>query len=281
MSMHPYLAILRPQHWIKNLLVFAGMFLSLRFTTDIISSATTMFLGFCLAASAIYIINDIKDREKDKNHPSKRHRPLASGKLSLNAAYVLLAGLLITLGLLSVKITLAGIVIIVSYIAMNIGYTFWLKEIVLLDILTISAGFVMRALAGTLAIGIPISSWFLITVATISLYLAFQKRLHEKLLPVKSQRTVVRRYSKEYLEHAAQTCAILSIAFYSLYILEVRGSIISLLSVFIVMFGFFRYMYTTHHHNTGSDPVEDFLNDKILISLTIAWVVIFFLGVTV
>lgn len=175
------LVSLRPRQWVKNLFVFGGLIFAQRLFTPSVWPALAAFAIFCGLSGAMYLLNDVADRHKDRLHPDKRHRPVAAGQLRPGAA-VAAAAALIALGLaagvgLSPRFALAGL----AYVTLLGAYSVWLKHVVIVDVLVVAIGFVLRAVAGALAIDVAISGWLLICTILLALFLALGKRRHEVL----------------------------------------------------------------------------------------------------
>ena len=175
------LVSLRPRQWVKNLFVFAGLVFGQRLFTAAFWPALGAFAIFCALSGAIYLLNDVADRDKDRLHPKKRERPVAAGRLSVRLALGV-AGTLVVVALVAASRVSTGFLLVaVAYVVLLSAYSAWLKHIVIVDVLTVAVGFVLRALAGTLAIDVAISGWLLICTVLIALFLALGKRRHEYL----------------------------------------------------------------------------------------------------
>ena len=276
--MNKYLQLIRIHHWIKNLFVFIGVFFAgLVFTPPHLLNALLVFISFCLATSAVYIINDIKDREYDKLHKKKKTRPLASGAITIKTAKNTLAIFLILLSGSLFFIKPLAIAFVLAYVILNVIYTFVLKKIVIIDVFSIALSFILRVLAGTIGIGILASSWLLVTIISLSLFLGFGKRFNEKKF-VEGHRKVLQDYTEGFITHLILITSTLSIAFYSLYIIETNPDVIHILTIPLVMYGFFRYIYITHILKGGGDPTEELLTDKPLLLTVILWAILLFIG---
>jgi len=198
------LRLIRPWQWIKNGVVLAGLIFSgTAFVREYQIKALLAFFAFCLVSSAVYSLNDIIDRERDRRHPMKQNRPLASGKLSVTAASVV-AVVFAAAGLgLSLTINRDLLIVATCYLLLNIFYTFYLKEIVIIDVMSIAAGFVLRALAGAVAIGVVFSNWLLISTFVLALFLALGKRRAEIVSLEQrgaTHRKILERYSSYLLD---------------------------------------------------------------------------------
>ncbi len=297
----PALRAMRPFQWSKNGLVFMALIFAHRLFDFGAEVRVLLAFGvFSLAASSIYIVNDIGDREKDRLHPVKRHRPIAAGTLSLPAAYAT-AGVC-AVGALALMLVLAiwgvpdlrafflsqggshvlFVATIVAYAGMNLAYTRWLKHLVLWDVFVIAAGFVLRAVAGALAIPVPISPWFYLFTTFLALFQALGKRRAELMLlegGSASQRRVLEHYNLQLLDQLmgiVVTCALIT---YSLYTFQGDGvSHKLMITIPFVMFGMFRYLYLLYVRGEGEQPDEILWHDKqILASVTLFLITIVFL----
>lgn len=263
--------LMRPKQWIKNgfvlaPLIFAGQFLD---PTALRGAFTATFL-FCLAASSAYIVNDIRDRERDRLHPKKsKTRPLASGVVSLRAAVGLLVGLygvLITVGL-----TMPPVLGVISgYLCLNWAYSFWLKHQPVLDIFTVASGFVLRVYAGALALAVPLSSWMFITTFCLALYLAAIKRRQELGQTGVAGRKVLESYSVSLVDRYAEMAATGALIFYSLFVMSAKPQLI--VSIPFVLFGLFRYWYVVESLDGGESPTDALIADKPLLVTVCLWI---------
>lgn len=267
------LKLMRPKQWVKNFfvlapLVFSGLFVKL---PSVIDALIAMAL-FCVASSLVYIINDAKDIEKDRLHPTKSQtRPLASGAVSLSQAFVLMAVLVAVL-VVGCIFKPQVMVVIGFYIALNLAYTFKLKHEPVLDIFSIAIGFVMRVIAGSVAISVPISYWMLVTTLSLALYLASIKRRQELLQQGSDSRSVLGKYSVELIDRYAEMSATGALVFYSMFVATARPELV--ITVPIVIFGLFRYWYIVHTVEGGESPTDALIEDKQLLLSVVLWCVI-------
>lgn len=270
-SIIAFVKILRPKQWIKNSFVFAplifsGLFLS---QTPIKNSIIAAVL-FCIASSAVYILNDILDIELDRQHPTKSvTRPLASGAISVSTAITILIILYSTLGLAWFWLP-ETLNVIFIYILLNWAYAFYLKHKPILDIFTIASGFVLRVLAGSVAINVKLSSWMFITTLCIALYLAAIKRRQELIKNGSNARKVLGQYTPTLANRYAETSATCALFFYSMYVMNDRPELV--MTIPIVLFGFFRYWYLTEALSGGESPTDSFLKDIPLILTVSIWI---------
>jgi 4-hydroxybenzoate polyprenyltransferase len=266
------LASMRPRQWTKNLILFAPLIFAAKFTdATAIGRALAGFGLFCLVSGAVYLINDVRDIENDRRHERKRSRPIASGALSARAA-VAVAVALVALALagsfaLSVSFGLAASV----YLGLQLAYTFFLKDQVILDVMAISAGFVVRAVAGSLAISVVFSPWLLSCAALLALFLALGKRRHELLLlemGAEQHRRALADYSPQLIDQLTSAITAATIVTYALYTFFSPASQTHqylMLTVPFVVYGLFRYLYLVHQRNLGGNPEEILLTDMPLI----------------
>lgn len=274
--------LLRPRQWVKSLFVFAGLVFGHAWgDMDMVWRVIAAAAGFALVSSAVYVFNDILDREADRRHPLKRERPLAKGTVSIQAA--------VLLGLLS---AIAGAwagyyasplvaLLLAIYAVMNSAYSLGLKRVVILDVFMIAAGFMLRLLAGTSGVDIPPSQWLLLCGLMLTLFLGFVKRRAElgtdsdvDKIP---QRKVLHYYSPALLDgliNITATCIILS---YSLYTLSPETIALHhtswlMLTVPFVIYGVFRYLFLLHYHQQGEDAANEAVRDPQLAITVLLWV---------
>lgn len=274
------LRLMRPHQWVKNAFVFIGLLFGHAWHDPALVIHTVLaFAAFCLVSSAIYTFNDIIDREQDRHHPKKSGRPLASGKVSINAA-ALFGGLLGVLGLgLAYAASETVAIILVAYALMNIAYSLRLKHVVILDVFIIATGFMLRILAGTLGVGIPPSQWLLLCGLMVTLFLGFTKRRAEIIALSEDKaahRKVLEHYSPVLLDKMIGITAAGLIMSYSLYTMNpdtirIHGTTNLIYTVPFVMYGVFRYIYLLHHQRRGGDPSRDLVRDIHLIGVVVAW----------
>ncbi len=270
---------IRPGQWIKNLFVIAALIFARRFVyLDDVLKTIFALLSFIAASSFIYIINDIVDLKNDRSHPVKSKRPLASGKIKIKHAIVLAFILLLfsvlfpfILLLFSIKINFVFFIILFFYIIFTLDYTFYLKNFVIIDVLIIASGFVLRAIGGAVIISVHISSWFLITVMLLSLFLALVKRRQEIVYSNgEFNRNVLEHYSKDLLDQLVGIVCAATIVTYSLYTMERGNELLMPLSIVFVIYGIFRYLYLMHRQGEGEVPEKVIFTDiPFLINLTL------------
>ncbi len=271
----------RPQQWIKNLFLFAALIFSgnLFVLHDVLLTIGGFFF-FCLASSGVYLFNDVSDLENDKLHPVKSQRPLPSGKLSARSALTasaLLAAAGFTGGLY--LRTDFGLLILL-YLAINVLYSLKLKDIVILDVMTISAGFVLRVVAGAVLIGVPTSEWLIICTLLLSLFLGFSKRRHELTYlesEAETHRSVLAHYSPYFLDQMIGIVTASTVMSYALYTISdetVRkfGTNHLYYTVPFVLYGIFRYLYLVHKMEAGGNPTKLAATDIPLLINIALWI---------
>lgn len=285
------LSALRPKQWTKNGLLFAALIFSMHFMEiDPWIKALEAFFAFCMLSSSGYLFNDIRDREADRLHPTKRKRPIASGRLPVSAAWAEMA-LALALGLVVAwNVSPAFMVVGVLYLCSTLSYSLYFKNHVILDVMFISAGFLWRATAGAVAIGVSISPWLLTCTAFGSLFLGFNKRRGELMALSATDAEGHRRNLAEYSEplviefQAITTSG--TIISYALYTVLASPTPWLLLTLPIVLYGIFRYIYLVTAKGESSPPDEILLKDRpilltvILGLITVVAVLLFAPGVT-
>jgi 4-hydroxybenzoate polyprenyltransferase len=279
----PLLIALRPKQWIKNLIIFGPLVFSLNLNQiDMGILAVRAFLTFCAVSGAVYLLNDIFDRERDKQHPIKKARPIASGALSVPAALVAIAVILVVAVLSALSIGTGMLLIISAYIVNNILYSFRLKHVVIVDVGSIATGFVLRVLAGAVAIDVIASPWLIMCTILLASFLGFSKRRHELLLlqdAGDSHREVLQEYSEQLLDQLIMISAATTLMSYALYtvsekVIESFGTTNLIYTVPFVLYGLFRYLYLVHMKNSGGSPTEVLLTDLPLVTSVAAWLVV-------
>ncbi|HEX9819476.1 MAG TPA: decaprenyl-phosphate phosphoribosyltransferase [Methylomirabilota bacterium] len=270
---------LRPRQWVKNLFVFAGLVFGQQLFTPAVWTAGAAFLVFCGLSGAVYLLNDVADRDKDRLHPDKRFRAVAAGRLAPGhaaaAALVLIAAGLGAAAWLSRPFALAA----VAYVGLLTAYSAWLKHVVIVDVLVVALGFVLRAAAGALAVGVPISGWLLICTILLALFLALGKRRHEVLAlegGAARHRPVLAEYSAGLLDQMIAVVTASTVTAYALYtmspetVAKFRTTLLPLTLPF-VLYGIFRYLYLLYRRQLGGNPSEIVLRDRPLLVNTLAW----------
>lgn len=276
------LSTMRPRQWTKNLFLFAGLVFSLQaFEPAPLLKVIAGFVVFCLLSGSIYIVNDIADIDKDRRHPKKSKRPLASGALSIRAAWLSFSVILTAALVAAFLLHRYFFVICLLYFLMNVAYSFFLKHMVIIDVMIIAAGFVLRAVAGAVIIDVVISPWLLICTFFLALFLAFCKRRNELMVMEQEGgnfRDVLTRYSPEVLDQMTAVVTASTLMSYSFYtvsetVIERFHTTYLYLTIPFVLFGIFRYLYLVHHENLGGNPELIMLKDIPMIIDVLLWIV--------
>lgn len=278
-----YIKLMRVHHYIKNVLLFAALGCSGQLLNiEKLYSAIWGFLAFCMISSVIYVINDIKEREKDRIHPTKCRRPIASGKISVKSAYILAAILFLSSMLYNYLVfrPLSSILLI-TYFALNIAYSFELKNKPLIDVTILTSGFLLRVVYGAVITDIAISNWLYLTVFVLAFYFSLGKRRNELKRTEGSGQTreVLKHYSINFLDKNMYMCLGLANTFYALWcmdtatILHYRMNLI--FTVPIVLLITMKYSMNIEGDSDG-DPVEVLLHDRILLLLCLVYFVMMF-----
>jgi hypothetical protein len=287
--MHPvakvvsaYWRLLRPRHWIKNVFVLVGLVFGHAWgNTSLVYSVLLAFIAFSFASSAIYILNDYFDRDSDQHHPHKAMRPIANGDVNLTIALVIAAMCLVAALSVAAVVSSALVLIVVTYLAVNVCYTVKLKYIPILDVFSISLGFVLRLLAGTSCVGIEPSGWLILCGMLITLFLGFSKRRTESVMLSEfagEHRKVLDQYHGELLNHLVSICAGATIVTYSLYtvsphVIELHGTTDLAYSIPFAVYGILHHVYQLFRNQGKGDLAEDFFADRHLIFTTVGWCV--------
>jgi 4-hydroxybenzoate polyprenyltransferase len=257
------LKTMRPKQWPKNVFIFTALvFVEKLFTPSPLLKTIAAFILFCLTSSAVYLINDVVDIEKDRQHPTKRLRPLASGQLKPSAAIAAL----VTLPLSFLLDPYFGLVAL-AYLLTMIFYSFVLKNIIILDVLTVAAGFVLRAVAGAVVISVPISPWLYVCTTLLALFIGISRRRHELVLLAENaneHRASLDEYSLPLLDQMIAVVTSATIIAYSLYTFSAPNlppNHAMMLTIPFVLYALFRYLYLIHVENKGGTPEEIFLSD--------------------
>jgi len=270
---------LRPHQWTKNLVVLAALAFSKHlFDGDAVVRAAMAFATFCGLSGAVYVVNDLVDLERDRLHPRKRTRPIASGTLSVPTARAA-AAVLLALGLLAAWGLGPGFfACALSYLALNLAYSLVLKDVVILDVLAIAIGFVVRAVAGALAIGVLFSDWLLVCTILLALFLALAKRRHElaTLENAAGHRQALAEYSPYLLDQMIAVVTASCLTAYAFYTLapetveKYRTERLALTIPFVI-YGIFRYLYLVHRREQGGSPSDVLLTDRPLLAAVALW----------
>jgi 4-hydroxybenzoate polyprenyltransferase len=277
---------LRPKQWTKNILLFAALIFSIQGATlELLGLTVIGFFLFCFVSSSVYILNDFLDIEADRRHPSKQFRPMASGALHPVLALSFGAFLLIfSLGLSLYYNALFGILLSV-YFLVNVAYSLKLKHVVIVDVMTIAAGFVLRAIGGGIIIDVPFTPWFLICTMLLSLFLAIGKRWHEFKLAEQNgsaSRRVLESYNAELLGQMSGIVTTATIISYALFTFTSGHTIQLMWTIPFVLYGIFRYQYLIYVENKGGSPDKLLFEDKpilltvVLYALSVVFILTYF-----
>ena len=272
---------MRPQEWVKNLLVFSGVIFSRSLTDahNILISVLGVLL-FCAASSGIYLFNDLCDLSADREHPIKKNRPLASGSLNVNAARVAMFVLLTGAAAGSLALSRAFAVTVAIYLTICLAYSIKLKDVVILDVILISSGFVLRAVAGAVLIGVAVSDWLVLCTSMVALLIAFGKRRHELVLleeDAGNHRVSLNEYSVGFLDSIMAICSGAALITYALYTMAEEtaarvGSKGMLVTIPFVVYGIFRYLFLIHRRQAGGDPVKILFGDGPTLLNLLLWI---------
>lgn len=277
-----WVQLLRPAQWSKNLLLFAALLFSGHlFQAGDFARVSASFVCFCLVASGAYVMNDLRDCERDRQHPIKSRRPLPAGRVSRRTAVATSLSLMTVAVAASFGLGSAFALLTIGYLLLQIAYTFALKEMVILDVMAIASGFVVRAVAGGVVIGVPISPWLIICTFLLALFLGFSKRRHEIVLledNATDHRTSLREYSPYFLDQMISVVTASTVIAYASYTAspEVHarlGTDKLYLTIPFVLFGIFRYLYLVHQKEEGGNPTQLLLSDRPLQAGVLAWVI--------
>ncbi len=291
--MPPILRLLRPHQYVKNVFVLVGVLFAHRWEWMMLWQALLAFAAFCSASSAVYVVNDLHDVEADRAHPVKRRRPLASGAVSRRAAIVagsVMAGLALVLAATAGPVVLG---LIVAYVVLNLLYTWRFKQVVILDVFFIAAGFMLRILAGTWGLGIEPSAWLLLCGLMLTLFLGFIKRRAELITQDDAadalgqgssaagpaSRKVLADYSPALLDQIIAIAAASVILSYGLYTVSpqtvaVHGTDRLIYTLPFVVYGILRYLYLLHRQSGGNDAAQDVVSDPHLVVILVGWLAV-------
>lgn len=271
---------MRPHQWSKNLFVFAGLIFAGQ-TRSVWALTTTIeaFICFCAISSAVYLINDIADRQRDLHHPSKRSRPIASGALSVSIASISFT-LLTTMGIVAAFMLSRNFGLICGgYWLLMMAYTFWLKNEVILDVFTIAAGFVLRAIGGAVVISVPFSVWLIVCTALLALFLGLSKRRSElmALSDYVGHREALGDYNIQFIDQmicVVTAATLISYTFYAFQSDTAAKDNLLILTVPFVLYGIFRYLYLVYSKEQGANPEQLIVEDKPLMFNLLIWAVV-------
>lgn len=270
--MNDYLKLIRVKHWVKNILIFIPLICSGLVTYSNVISCIKAFFAFSFASSFIYIINDIRDIEKDKLHPRKKNRPLPSGKIKKSTAIyiaVLMIILAITINtIINNNFLNTSLYFLLGYIIINICYSMGLKNIAIIDIVLLASGFVIRVYYGASIINVDVSSWLFLTIMSASLFLGLGKRKKE-LINNKESRKVLQEYNEAFLDKFQYLSLTLTIVFYSLWTIEQSIKFLYLTIPLLIII-FMKYSLNIEKNDEG-DPTTVLYQDKLLMGLCLIY----------
>jgi 4-hydroxybenzoate polyprenyltransferase len=273
---------LRPAQWTKNLFVFGALVFAHKLNDiDAVLKATLGFVVFCVLSGAVYLVNDVLDREQDRQHPLKASRPIASGAVDPKTALVValvIAGLAL---LVAYGLGLPFFAAACAYLGLMWAYSAYLKHLVIIDVLTIAAGFTLRAVAGGAAIAVPVSHWLLVCTTLLALFLALSKRRHELVLladHATEHRAILDDYTPYLLDQMISVVTASTLIAYAFYTIspettEKFGTTLLSLTIPFPLYGIFRYLYLVHRRDLGGSPAELLVNDRPLLGCVALWAV--------
>lgn len=280
-----HIRALRPHQWLKNGFVLAALVFAHRLTDGAAILRTLVaFAAFCAVASAVYLINDVADYERDRHHERKRHRPVAAGLVARRTALVI-AGTLAPAGLAAGWwLNTATAVVLGIYFVMNLLYSSWLKHVVLLDVFIIAIGFLLRVVAGAVAIEVGISAWLLVCTFFLALFMALCKRRAEGMVlgdEADAHRSTLGDYGDTFVDKAVSALAAMTVMSYALYTIDPAvmhrlGTDALVATVPLVLFGVLRYLFLVHERGLGGSPTRLLLRDRGMQAVVTLW-----LGVTI
>jgi 4-hydroxybenzoate polyprenyltransferase len=267
-------AALRPRQWPKNLLIFAGILFAAEYDEPgKWAAAVAAFVAYCVASSAAYLFNDVLDAQEDRLHPLKRNRPVASGALSPERALAVAALLAVSAVTVMAAFGWASIAYVTGFLALQAVYSYRLKHLVLIDVMTIAALFVIRAAAGAEAVDVRISPWLIVCTALLALFLALAKRRGElaSRAGTGGGRAVLDGYSFPLVDQLVSIVAACTIVAYSLYTFEAREGSAMMATIPFVVFGLFRYLMLMHREDLGEEPESVLLSDVPILATIALW----------
>ena len=271
---------LRPQQWVKNGFIFAALIFSQSLTRwDRCRQVLLAAVVFCLVSSATYVLNDIFDASEDRHHPTKKLRPIASGRVSAATAGTV-GAIFGATGLIAAwRLNTNFLGIVVAYLAINILYSTFLKRIALLDVFIVASGFLLRVIAGGVVIRVAISPWLIVCTTLLALFIALSKRRHELVLlgrRASDHRAILKDYSPYFLDQLISIVTASTVVTYALYTLspdvqsKFPGKRLELTIPF-VLFGIFRYLHLIHNSDHGGNPTRSLFTDPVLLSVVLFW----------
>ncbi len=270
---------MRPKQWIKNVAIFAALVFDEKlFSTGYLLDTIAGFSLLCLVSGTVYIINDVVDVEKDRAHPKKKNRPIAAGELPVKVATATAIILPLVVIPLSFALNIAFGALMTLYLLMQLAYSFKLKHVAIIDVLTIAAGFVIRVAAGVVLVSVArFSPWLYVVTTLLSLLMGFGKRRQEWLMAkngVKNTRAILEEYNLPFLDNVITIVATSTVMAYSLYTFSAPNlppNHWMMLTIPFVIYGIFRYLYALHVLDSGGDPSEMLLEDRPLQITVVLW----------
>ena len=273
---------LRPDQWTKNLIVFAALIFAVKLLDPAaLALASAAFLIFCVLSGCVYLINDVSDRESDRQHPLKRLRPIASGALGAGTALAWAIGLGVVALAAAFALRPLFALAAAAYLALFVWYTHTLKHVVILDVMSIAIGFVLRAVAGGLVIGVPVSDWLLVCTILLALFLGLAKRRHEITMladGASGHRRILEEYDPYLLDQMIAIVAAATLVVYIIYCAspetaERFGTRLLVLTTPFPIYGIFRYLYLVHRKHGGGSPSDMLLRDRPLLGCVALWAI--------
>ena len=271
---------MRPRQWVKNFFVFAGLVFSQRLFTGAAWTAVAAFAIFCALSGAIYLLNDVADRERDRLDPRKRVRPIAAGQLPVGVAVAAAAALIVAGLVSSAWLPRPFLITALAYVVLLVAYSAWLKHVVIVDVIVVAGGFVLRAVAGAVVIEVEMSGWLVICTILSALFLALGKRRYEYLVlegDAARHRPIIAEYSPALLDQMIAVFTASTVTTYALYTMSpetVAKFHTHLLPATLpfVLYGIFRYLYLLYRRQLGGNPSELLVSDRALLINTIGWI---------
>ncbi len=279
MRINDVIALMRPRQWTKNLALFAAViFAGKLLDPRLLGVVVLAFVAFCLVAASLYALNDVLDAERDRQHPIKRDRPVASGRMAPGAASMIAAALVIPGLALSYVLGLPFLATVACYVVVQVAYALWLKHVQVVDVLVISIGFVLRAVAGAVVISVAVSPWLVLCTGMLALFLAAAKRRYEVVLLREgrsSHRPVLAQYSAELLDSFMVTLSAATITSYALYTFFYTGrgpKYLMMFTIPFVIYGVLRYQFLVLRREGGGRPEDVLLGDRPIMMDIALWV---------
>lgn len=278
MSIRPYIKLMRPKHYLKNVLIFLPLvFGGVLFDSSYFLKGVYSFVAFSMVASAVYVLNDIKDKNFDMRHPKKKNRPIAAGLISVRSALIFA---LIMLAVAAIFQSLAGwhlnnAGLLLLYLGINIGYSLGLKNLPIIDVAILSLGFVLRVLYGGYSAGVGVSKWLYLTILAFSFFIGLGKRRNEIKTSGNKTRKVNRHYNQEFLDKNMYVCFALTIVYYSLWAIDPAQQHKRMyLTIPLVLIIAMLYSLTVESTDSDGDPINVLLSNKALLALSVLYAIL-------